>query len=149
MFGAGGTRIFTTTCNVITYLSGAFSVLDTFFPCKYRCNTKFIVCSCLRICSRETGSAVPSHVSLLISILRLNLMRFNDNIHQDLFQLSIVVCIAQDLMPSSAVHLLSIHYYSHCTAGGLESMHNVLFTTTLICTIICNLYRQHKEEELL
>ena len=30
--------------------------------------------SCLRIWSRETGSAVPSRVSLLISILRLNLV---------------------------------------------------------------------------
>ena len=30
--------------------------------------------ACLRIWSRETGSAVPSHVSLLISILRLNLV---------------------------------------------------------------------------
>ena len=30
--------------------------------------------ACLRIWSRETGSAVPSRVSLLISILRLNLM---------------------------------------------------------------------------
>ena len=29
---------------------------------------------CLRIWSRETGSAVPSRVSLLISILRLNLV---------------------------------------------------------------------------
>ena len=29
----------------------------------------------LRIWSRETGSAVPSRVSLLISILRLNLIR--------------------------------------------------------------------------
>ena len=29
--------------------------------------------ACLRIWSRETGSAVPSRVSLLISILRLNL----------------------------------------------------------------------------
>ena len=29
----------------------------------------------LRIWSRETGSAVPSRVSLLISILRLNLVR--------------------------------------------------------------------------
>ena len=36
----------------------------------------FPVCprSCLRIWSRETGSAVPSRVSLLISILRLNLV---------------------------------------------------------------------------
>ena len=31
-------------------------------------------CKCLRIWSRETGSAVPSRVSLLISILRLNLV---------------------------------------------------------------------------
>ena len=30
--------------------------------------------SCLRIWSRETGSAVPSRVSLLFSILRLNLV---------------------------------------------------------------------------
>ena len=35
------------------------------FPCP---------CSCLRIWSRETGSAVPSRASLLISILRLNLV---------------------------------------------------------------------------
>ena len=32
------------------------------------------LCSCLRIWSRETGSAVPSRVSLLISTLRLNLV---------------------------------------------------------------------------
>ena len=31
-------------------------------------------CSCLRIWARETGSAVPSRASLLISILRLNLV---------------------------------------------------------------------------
>ena len=44
--------------------------------------------SCLRIWSRETGSAVPSHVSLLISILRLNLVLtygippdFRDHVH--------------------------------------------------------------------
>ena len=30
--------------------------------------------ACLRIWSRETGSAVPSRVSLLISILRLNVV---------------------------------------------------------------------------
>ena len=30
--------------------------------------------TCLRIWSRETGSAVPSRVSLLISVLRLNLV---------------------------------------------------------------------------
>ena len=36
----------------------------------------FFVCPCsrLRIWSREKGSAVPSHVSLLISILRLNMV---------------------------------------------------------------------------
>ena len=36
---------------------------------------KYFLCprSRLRFWSRETGSAVPSHVSLLISILRLNL----------------------------------------------------------------------------
>ena len=45
-------------------------------------------CSCLRIWSRETGSAVPSRVSLLISILRLNLVltyeilsEFRDGVH--------------------------------------------------------------------
>ena len=44
--------------------------------------------SCLRIWSRETGSAVPSRVSLLISILRLNLVltygippEFRDGVH--------------------------------------------------------------------
>ena len=38
-------------------------------------NTSLSACSCLRIWSRETGSAVvPSRVSLLISILRLNLV---------------------------------------------------------------------------
>ena len=35
------------------------------FPCPH---------SCLRTWSRETGSAVPSRVSLLIFILRLNLV---------------------------------------------------------------------------
>ena len=38
---------------------------EIFFPCPR---------SCLRIWSRETASAVPSRVSLLISILRLNLV---------------------------------------------------------------------------
>ena len=33
-----------------------------------------VVSSCLRIWSRQTGSAVPSRVSLLMSILRLNLV---------------------------------------------------------------------------
>ena len=39
-----------------------------------RRNKYFPLRSCLRIWSRETGSAVPSRVSLLISILRLNLV---------------------------------------------------------------------------
>ena len=46
----------------------------------------------LRIWSRETGSAAPSHVSLLISILRLNLVLthgilpdFRDGVHLYLF----------------------------------------------------------------
>ena len=41
-----------------------------------RKNDKFPVCvrSRLKIWSRETGSAVPSRVTLLISILRLNLV---------------------------------------------------------------------------
>ena len=38
---------------------------ENIFPCPR---------ACLRIWSRETGSAVPSRVSLLISILRLNLV---------------------------------------------------------------------------
>ena len=38
---------------------------ELIFPCSR---------ACLRIWSRETGSAVPSRVSLLISILRLNLV---------------------------------------------------------------------------
>ena len=38
---------------------------ENIFPC---------LRACLRIWSRETGSAVPSRVSLLISILRLNLV---------------------------------------------------------------------------
>ena len=33
----------------------------------------------LRIWSRETGSAVPSRVSLVISVIRLNLMLFLSN----------------------------------------------------------------------
>ena len=39
-----------------------------------RQNVCMYVYACLRIWSRETGSAVPSRVSLLISILRLNLV---------------------------------------------------------------------------
>ena len=39
---------------------------NEYFPVRVR--------SCLRIWSRETGSAVPSRVSLLISILRLNMV---------------------------------------------------------------------------
>ena len=43
---------------------GQLNRKNEYFPCPR---------SCLRIWSRETGSAVPSRVSLLISILRLNL----------------------------------------------------------------------------
>ena len=50
----------------------------------------------LRIWSRETGSAVPSRVSLLVSILRLNLVltygippEFLDGVHLDLFKAAI------------------------------------------------------------
>ena len=39
---------------------------NKYFPVRVR--------SCLRIWSRETGSAVPSRVSLLIFILRMNLL---------------------------------------------------------------------------
>ena len=46
-------------------------------PARGQLNRKNKYCpvprSCLRIWSRETGSAVPSRISLLISILRLNL----------------------------------------------------------------------------
>ena len=39
--------------------------LEKIFPCAR---------ACLRIWSREAGSAIPSRVSLLISILRLNMV---------------------------------------------------------------------------
>ena len=38
---------------------------------------KSLIRSCLGIWQRETSSAVPSRISLLISILRLNLVRTN------------------------------------------------------------------------
>ena len=44
---------------------GQLNRKNVFFPC---------LRLCLRIWSRETGSAIPSRVSLLISILRLNLV---------------------------------------------------------------------------
>ena len=45
-------------------------------PARGQLNREKFPCprACLRIWSRETGSAVPSRVSLLISILRLNLV---------------------------------------------------------------------------
>ena len=61
-------------CMVITYsrvwINRARGQLnrEKIFPCPR---------ACLRIWSRETGSAVPSRVSLLISILRLNLVYEN------------------------------------------------------------------------
>ena len=45
---------------------GQLNRKNEYFPVRVR--------SCLRIWSRERGSAVPSRVSLLISILRLNLV---------------------------------------------------------------------------
>ena len=45
---------------------GQLNRKNGYFPVRVR--------SCLRIWSRETGSVAPSRVSLLISILRLNLM---------------------------------------------------------------------------
>ena len=45
---------------------GQLNRKNEYFPVRVR--------SCLRIWSRETGSAVPSRASLLISILRLNLV---------------------------------------------------------------------------
>ena len=47
---------------ILLVVSGTGKII---FPCPR---------ACLRIWSRETGSAVPSRVSLLISILRLNLV---------------------------------------------------------------------------
>ena len=45
---------------------GQLNRKNEYFPVRVR--------ACLRIWSRETGSIVPSRVSLLISILRLNLV---------------------------------------------------------------------------
>ena len=59
-------------------------------PARGQLNREKFPCprACLRIWSRETGSAVPSRVSLLISILRLNLVltygippEFRDGVH--------------------------------------------------------------------
>ena len=52
-------------CKVANPARGQLNREDEYFPCSR---------SRLRIWSRETGSAVPSRVSLLISILRLNLV---------------------------------------------------------------------------
>ena len=59
---------------------GQLSKENKYFPVPVR--------ACLRIWSRETGSAVPSRASLLISILRLNLVLtygippdFRDGVH--------------------------------------------------------------------
>ena len=50
---------------VVNPARGQLNRENKIFPCPR---------ACLRIRSRETGSAVPSRVSLLISILRLNLV---------------------------------------------------------------------------
>ena len=47
---------------------------DIFLSGRPRTGSVIAYVSCLRIWSSETGSAVPSRVSLLISILRLNLV---------------------------------------------------------------------------
>ena len=52
-------------CKVANPARGQLNREDEYFPCSR---------SRLRIWSRETGSAVPSLVSLLIFILRLNLV---------------------------------------------------------------------------
>ena len=44
----------------------------------------------LRIWSRETGSVVPSRVSLLISILRLNPTDFRDSVHKPTYAIGSV-----------------------------------------------------------
>ena len=73
------------------------------FPCP---------CSRLRIWSRETGSAVPSRVSLLISILRLNLVLTYEipsefrsaaaSIY--LFKTAIRHRVSPELLPTDGVH---------------------------------------------
>ena len=55
----------TLLCRKMTWVHPVVSFPQIIFPCPR---------ACMRIWSRETGSAVPSRVSLLISILRLNLV---------------------------------------------------------------------------
>ena len=63
---------------VITYGNGKYQSGKVDNPARGQLNRKKKKNPCprsrLRIRSRETGSAVPSRVSLLISILRLNLV---------------------------------------------------------------------------
>ena len=65
-------------CMVITYSKGKDQPGTVTNPARGQLNREkcFFPCprSRLRIWSRETGSAVPSRVSLLISVLRLNLV---------------------------------------------------------------------------
>ena len=62
---------------VIIYSKGKDKLGKVANPARGQLNKKNVFFSCLRsrlrIWSRETGSAAPSRVSLLISILRLNL----------------------------------------------------------------------------
>ena len=79
-------------CMVITYGNGKYQSGKVDNPARGQLNRKKKNNPCprsrLRIRSRETGSAVPSRVSLLISILRLNLVLtyrippdFRDGVH--------------------------------------------------------------------
>ena len=61
-------------CNVITYSKGKGQPGKFANPARGQLNREDEYFPVLRIWSRETGSAVPSRVSLLISILRLNLV---------------------------------------------------------------------------
>ena len=64
-------------CMVFTYSKSMDQPGKVANPARGQLNReKMFPCprACLRIWSRETGSAVPSRVSLLISILRLNLV---------------------------------------------------------------------------
>ena len=70
--------IYLYVCMVITYSKSMDQPGMVAIPACGLLNKKKTICPCprsrLKIWSRETGSAVPSRVSLLISILRLNLV---------------------------------------------------------------------------
>ena len=68
--------------------------------------------TCLRIWSRETGSAVPSRVSLLISILRLNLM----NVLVYVFMVATSSCVA----PAGTSRINGMITHTHTHRAGLR-----------------------------